>query len=280
MGYCNANDGPDSNKVSLVVKSIKYISTTTILVFLLSGCASIGTYNPATGRKEFIAISTASEVNMGRNVHRELIKKYGLSNNKGKLERLRAIGRRLAACSDRRDYEYNFYLLQKDTLNAFTTPGGNIYMFEGLYDKLETDDEIAATLAHEIGHCAAKHVAKRLQATLGYNIISSLIFSQIKIKDKKKKSIAYATNSIMSVVMLGYSREDEYMADSLGIKYMYLAGYAPEGMLKALKVLKENSKGPEGPLILRSHPYLDDRITQAKIEIQEIKEKYKPYKSF
>ncbi len=198
-----------------------------------------------------------------------------------KIERLREIGRRLAGVSDRQDYKYNFYLFRKDTINAFTTPGGNVYMFEGLYDKLVTDDEIAATLAHEIGHCAAKHVVKRIQTTLGYNIISSLIFSQIKVKDKNKKSIAYATNSIMSVVMLGYSREDEYMSDRLGIKYMYLAGYDPEGMIKVFKVLKENSKGPQGPIILRSHPYLDDRITQARIEIEKGVENYKkPYKSF
>ena len=280
MGPYNADNGPDSNKGSLVVKFIKCILLTTISAFLLSGCATIGTYNPATGRKEFIAISTASEVNMGKNVHKELIQKYKLSDDKEKIERLREIGQRLAAASDRQDYKYNFYLFRKDTINAFTTPGGNIYMFEGLYDKLETDDGIAAVLAHEMGHCAAKHVVKRIQATLGYNIISTLIYTHLKIEEKKKKQIAYAANSIMSLTMLGYSRKDEYMSDKLGIKYMRLAGYDPEGMLKAFKVLKENSKGPQGPIILRSHPYLDDRIEQARIEIEKGAERHKnPYKS-
>lgn len=243
-----------------------------IITFLLAGCASLSTFNPATGQKEFIVISTASEVNMGRNVHSEIIRKYKPSDDREKIERLRKIGQRLAQISDRQDYNYNFYLLQKDTINAFTTPGGNIYVFTGLYDKLETDDEIAAVLAHEMGHCAAKHVVKRIQAILGYNIISSLIFTHIKVKDKEKRRLAYASNSIVNLVMLGYSREDEYTADRLSIKYMYIAGYNPEGAIKTLKILKESSKGPQGLIILRSHPYLDERIAQARIEIERVKE--------
>jgi len=241
-----------------------------IIAILLTGCASLSTFNPATGEEEFIIISTASEVNMGKNVHSEIIQKYKLSDDETKIERLRKIGRRLAKVSDRQDYEYNLYLLKEDTINAFTTPGGNIYCFTGLYDKLETDDEIAAVLGHEMGHCAAKHAVKRIQATLGYNIISALIYTHLKIEEKKKKHIAYAANSIVNLIMLGYSREDEYMADRLGIKYMYLAGYDPEATIKALKMLKENSKGPQGPVILRSHPYLDERIKQAMIEIERL----------
>lgn len=252
------------------MKNYKYISLA-IITLSLAGCAGVGAFNPATGQKEFIMISTASEVNMGRNVHNQIIQKYKFSDDEEKVKRIRGIGRRLAQVSDRRDYEYNFYLLEKDIINAFTAPGGNIYLFEGLYVKLESDDEIAAVLAHEMGHCAAKHVVKRIQANLGYNIIGSLLFAHMKVKNKEKKRIAYAANSIMSLVMLGYSREDEYIADRLGIKYMHLAGYDPKGTLKVLNILKEDSKGPQGPIILRSHPYLDERIMQARIEIERIK---------
>lgn len=280
MGLRYAGDGiyPDKDKTLMrILYSITAIITTAMF---LAGCAGLGTFNPATGQKEFIVISTASEVDMGRNVHSEIANKYKLSDDNTKIERLRTIGQRLAQVSDRQDYEYNFYLLKKDDINAFTTPGGNIYMFTGLYDKLETDDEIAAVLAHEMGHCAAKHVVKRIQANLGYNLVSSLVLTQLKIEDEEKKRIAYAANSVVSLVMLGYSREDEYTADRLSIKYVYLAGYDPEGIIKTLEILKENSKGPQGPIILRSHPYLDERITQARIEIERTKGQFKPYKQF
>ncbi len=248
---------------------MKKVTILAIIAALLTGCASLSTFNPATGEKEFIIISTASEVNMGKNVHSEIIQKYKLSDDETKIERLRKIGQRLAKVSDRQDYEYNFYFLKEDAINAFTTPGGNIYCFSGLYAKLETDDEIAAVLGHEMGHCAAKHTVKRIQATLGYNIISTLIYTHLKIEEKEKKHITYAANSIVNLIMLGYSREDEYTADRLGIKYMYLAGYNPEATVKVLNTLKENSKGPQGPVILRSHPYLDERIKQARVEIEK-----------
>ncbi len=70
--------------------------------------------------------------------------------------------------------------------------------------------------------------------------------------------------------MMGYSREDEYMADKLSIKYTHLAGYDPYATVKVLNMLKENTKGRQGPLMLRSHPYLDDRITRAQYEILQL----------
>lgn len=246
------------------------ISVILIISTFLAGCASIGQFNPATGRREFIVIPTSSEVSMGRSVHSEIIKKYPLSENEVKTGRLREIGNKLAAVSDRQDYEYNFYLLDDEKINAFTSPGGRIYMHEGLYDKLKSDDEIAAVLAHEIGHCSAKHVVKKIQASMGYNIISMLILTTLKIEDDERRQAAMASNALMSVIMLGYSRKDEYQSDELGIKYMRLAGYDPDGVLKVFQVLKDNSKGSQAPLILRSHPYLDDRIEKAKIEIGKI----------
>ena len=111
-------------------------------------------YNPATGREEFIMISTPSEVSMGKSVHQSIAQKYKFSNNPAQLERLRRIGERLVKVSDRKDYEYHFYLIAEDEMNAFTTPGGNIYVHTGLLDKLKSDDQVASVLAHEIGHCA------------------------------------------------------------------------------------------------------------------------------
>ncbi len=231
----------------------------------------MGTLNPATGKKEFIFISSASEISMGKSVHEQLVQKYKLSTDKVKGERLKEIGARVSSVSDRKDYPYNFYLLQKDEINAFTTPGGNIYVFSGLFDKLKSDDEIASVLSHEIGHCAARHVVKKIQAELGYNIIGTLVFASLKTSDARTQQIASAASSITNLVMLGYSREDEYAADKLGVKYMHLAGYDPQAMVKALQMLKENSKGAQGPLILRSHPYLDDRVVRVQSEIANLK---------
>lgn len=242
---------------------------------LLGGCASLGEYNPATDRREFIMIPTESEVAMGRNIHQQVVKEFGLSDNRPQAERISRIGQKLASVSDRQDYKYHFYLLIKDDINAFTTPGGNIYFFTGLLNNLKTDDQIAAVLAHEIGHCAAKHTVKKFQAALGYNLIGSIILSQISLSESARSTVSMAANTAMQLAMSAYSRQDEYQADLLGLKYMYLAGYHLNGMIETLRVLEKESRGARPPLILSTHPYLNDRIKAVEGEIPTVPLKYK-----
>jgi predicted Zn-dependent protease len=211
---------------------------------------------------------------LGAETNAQLSQSLHFSKDKAAQARLEMIGQRVTQVSDRQDYQYHFFLVDKDEMNAFTVPGGYIYFYTGLYKKLKTDDQIAAVLAHETGHCSARHVVKRFQAALGYDFIGSLIFSQIQ--DAFAVRLArMGSDTIMSVAMASYSRDDEYEADRLGVKYMYLAGYDPEGMVQTFEVLGQASKGDDkGWLLLRSHPELGDRIEAVKKEIAEVKNKY------
>jgi predicted Zn-dependent protease len=238
-----------------------------LLVALLpvfsSGCATI--YNPATGRNEAIFINTASEVAIGNSAASQIATRYKISSDQEDIKRLEDIGAMIAAVSDRQDLDYRFYIIEDKTLNAFTIPGGHVYMFRGLYEKLD-DDELAAVLAHEIGHVAARHIVKKMQASLGYQLLSTLALAAYTKgqDDKKTKSagyLGYAAATAFNLVQLGYSRQDEYQADELSVKYTKAAGFNPEGMKNALDVLRaEEKKGFPVPYILRSHPYIDERI--------------------
>lgn len=240
-----------------------------------TGCASLGTYNAATGRREFIMISTVSEVNMGQEVHQTLMGQHELSHDIDKTQRLVDIGQRLAMISDRQDYQYHFYLLEKDELNAFTTPGGNIYFYTGLLEQLTTDAQVASVLAHEIGHCAARHTIKKFQAAIGYDFIERLVFSQLEMGDGVRRLAKFSAGSIMKVVSSAYSRQDELEADRLGVKYMVLAGYDPQGVIQALTILKEHEEGGAQSLgFLRSHPYLEDRIQFVQEQIKKVTQQY------
>ena len=235
--------------------------------------SSCTTYNAATGRNEFIYISASEEVSMGKNLHAQISREYKLSKDQALIERVERIGRRVAQVSDRQDYMYNFYVIEKDELNAFTVPGGSVYIFTGLVNKLQSDDQVASVLAHEIGHCAAKHTVKKFQAALGYDLIARLILSRV---DPGAQSVANLSSGlIMNIVFSAYGRKDEYEADKLGVKYLYLAGYNPQASMESLEVLLKESKGPTIPTILRSHPHLEDRIRELQTEIDLIKYKYK-----
>jgi predicted Zn-dependent protease len=235
----------------------------------LAGCATM--YNPATGKQEFIFIPTDTEVSMGQDIHKQMAQEYSFSSDQEKLQRIQRIGQRLAQVSDRQDYEYHFYLVNDKELNAFTTPGGNIYILSGLADRLPSDDAIASVLAHEIGHCAARHTIKRFQAAVGYNLIGSILLSQVQVDDQARKLAASGSNAVMGLVFAAYSRKDEFEADLLGLKYMDLAGFDVNGMVQAFELLAREEKGPTIPLWLRTHPYITDRIAAVKVEIEKMK---------
>ena len=242
------------------------------LLFFLSGCV---TYNAATGRNEMIFISTSSEVQMGNQINNEISSKNRVLKDTEEAKRLETIGQRVARVSDRQDFQYHFHLIESNELNAFTVPGGHIYFYTGLFHKLMTDDQIASVLAHEIGHCAAKHTVKKFQGALGYSTVRNVVLRVIAWKVPGAQNIAaLGANGLMKLAMTAYSRNDEYEADRLGIKYLYLAGFDLNGMIRVFNVLREAEQGKKVPLILRTHPFLKDRITAVQKEIADVKNKY------
>lgn len=242
------------------------------LYFLLStvliGCTTI--YNPATGRREAFFINTAQEVAIGKNVTREVLNKYKVLDDEETQKYVQAIGQKVASVSDRQDLEYSFTVLDSEELNAFALPGGGVYINKGLTDILD-EDEIASCLAHEVGHIAARHAVKRIQGQIGYQLLMTIALYEVGKKDRKlAKTVAKGAGSVFELILLGYSRQDELLADRLAIKYAHKAGYNPWGMVTSLRKLKSHSKERKlwRPLvILRSHPYLEDRIRAAEAEV-------------
>ncbi len=235
------------------------------------GCASLGTYNAATGRRELIFVPTDMEVSMGDQFHEQLQQEFKIQADGELSQRVNRIGQRLAQVSDRQDYEYHFYVIEKDELNAFTVPGGRIYFFTGLLNKLQSDDQIASVLAHEIGHCSAKHTIKKFQAAMGFQLVGDVVLSQLSGAQTARQIASLSSSALMNLVFSAYGRKDEYESDKLGLKYMALAGYNVNGMTEAFEVLDAENKGPDVPLIFRSHPYTRDRITAIQQEIQKMR---------
>ena len=140
---------------------------------------------------------------------------------------------------------------------------------------MPSDDQVAFVIAHEIGHCAARHVIKKYQAVMSYNLIGSIVFSQLDDSRSSYDVARLGTSALMSLVFASYSRKDEFEADRLSIKYMYLAGYDPDGAAESLAIIQAESDGGGAPLILRSHPHLKDRIERVKEEVLAVGNKFR-----
>ena len=242
-------------------KLIPFIALLTFSPFLIG---SVLTINPATDEKEIIFISAAKERNMGRRIDEKVREHFNLPVDPLVQKRIQEIGERIAAGADRDEIIYRFTVLdheKDDFYNAFAAPGGYIYIFTDLIDALETDEKIAAVLAHEIAHVEAKHSIKRLQGNIGATILM-ILGSQVS-KDGRSTEEA---NMAIAQLMAAYSRHDETQADELSVKDLKRAEFNPEGAVDSLKSLKKLRKKAlrMKNTFYRSHPYLSERIADLK----------------
>lgn len=232
------------------------------LSIITYGCKT--TYNLATQREELIFISSEREVRMGKSIARQVENRFELLEDEEMQNRVKRIGERLSRVCDRRDITYYFKVLDEEEVNAVSLPGGYIYINRGLIEKVESDDEIAAVIGHELGHIAARHAVKRLQGSLGYFALSVLIAGT-----GGSRELSRGANVAFNELLLSYSREDELLADRLAVRYMRRAGFDPRAMLSLLEKLREIER--ERPLRpkrrFRTHPYLPDRIRVVRKEI-------------
>lgn len=221
-------------------------------------------YNLATGEEEFVFLSSEKEVRMGESLSKQVEKKFKYDENYTNQEKVDAIGQKLADVCDRRDIIFHFKVIDDDKDNAFALPGGYIYIFKGLLDKLDSDDEIAAVLAHEIGHVSARHNVKRLQNSFGYMALRFLL-----IKGAEDSYSRHKANQAVNELMLSYSREDELEADRLTVKYLERAEYKKRAAISVLdKLIKWQMQGPIRPKMRwYTHPYLAARRAAVAKEI-------------
>ncbi|MDP3142751.1 MAG: Maf and M48 domain-containing protein [Candidatus Omnitrophota bacterium] len=232
-----------------------------LMLFFLSGCYT--EYNIATEKQETLFYSTEKEVNLGDGISREFEKKYKPLQDTVAQERVEGIGEKIASVCDRKELIYHFKVVDDKEVNALSLPGGYVYVNKGLLERVKNDDELAGVIAHEVAHIVAKHSVKKLQAMWGYSLLT-ILASQGTDPD-----FAQGVNLAFVSIFLGYSREDESLADKLAVKYLRKAGYNPQGMVDFLVALKEvHRKEPDRPFSYwRTHPYIAQRIALVKQEV-------------
>jgi predicted Zn-dependent protease len=232
-----------------------------ILMMFSIGCVTI--YNPATQRKEIYFIDDSAEILIGKNLTSQILRENKVIKDENLIAYLRGIGGRVARVSDREYLKYNFFILEGKELNAFSLPGGYIFVNKGLIDRANKD-ELAFVLAHEIAHVCARHAVKKLQVSLGMSLILNLALRNPKYIDIKR-----GIDVVYDLITLGYSRSDELLADSLGVTYSYKAGFDPNGAITLLDKLRREGKGYIF-VFLSSHPPPNDRIKNVKNKIEEL----------
>ncbi len=154
-------------------------------------------------------------------------------------------------------------VLRQSALNAFAGPAGHMFVFTGLIANLESEDELAAVIAHELAHVSQRHIAKKIEKAQLVGLAAMLgTLAGVFLGSEGGQALAYGSQAAGQAAMLNYSREDEREADDVGFQYLRAAGYNPEGMVRSFKILKSKQwlMGSSFPGYLSTHPALAERI--------------------
>jgi len=240
-----------------------------VIALFCTGCATV--YNPATGRNEFVVMDDKAEVRWGQGMAEQFKAQYPMVNDKEVLDRVDRIGQQVAAASYRNYLQYRFYVIDMDTQNAFAVPGGFIFIYRGLLDRLN-DDQLAFVLSHEVGHICARHSVKKLVPNVGAALLTTLLFHK-----EGQKPARESAQQLYNMVAMGYSRSDEYQADRLGVEGAKKAGFDPKVALSVFKLfesLEEEkvSQGADIPYYLRTHPFPDQRAQNVEKFLKDLEE--------
>ncbi len=193
---------------------------------------------------------------------KELAFWQGLTSKKegdqAKVQRVMNIFNRLAPQYNTHGMKLKCTVLHDNTVNAFAIPGGNVYVYSGIIDFLQSDDELAAVIAHELAHVEKRHSLKNFRTSTA---LTALL--QKALKNKKNKDAWTAVLSSLALMKFSRTQEDE--ADDVGQYRLAAAGFNPYGQVQVWeRFLKKygDSKGLEK--FLSSHPSHTARIENAK----------------
>src|SRR6185295_12445367 len=179
-------------RIQLIVRSL-----TAATIFIVS-CAS----NPATGGKNVVLGSMDGEKKTVQKHHQEIVKALGLYDDQATQEYVNVVGQRVAHVSDLPNEEFKFFVIDDESINAFTTGCCNVYVNRGLLLNINSEAELAGVLGHEIGHVTARHPARRqtrgMAAQLGAMAAAILTGSN---------AIGQLANIGAQAWMMGYGRD-------------------------------------------------------------------------
>ena len=213
--------------------------------------------------------SVEKEMALGKQLAAEVARQAKIVDDPIVSEYINRLGQNLARNSDAK-VPFSFRIIEDDNLNAFALPGGYIFVNTGLIKIADEEDELAAAMAHEIAHVAARHLTCR--ATQNQLARLGTIPLGVMLGGLGGYAARQAANAAIPMTFLSFTRHDETEADYLGVQYMWAAGYDPNGAVSIFEKMESMRRSEPGAVarLFATHPMDTDRITRTEKEIDAI----------
>ncbi len=228
-----------------------------VLVVVVAGCVG-GCKRPDR------LLSRDEEVRLGQEAGDDFEREHGRDYDQRRNAMLQRIGRRIEQVAEPPDYPYDFRVLADDAVNAVAFPGGRIYFYRGIFQALGYDEaQLAWVAGHEVTHISRQHACRRIEKSLGYELVIQLIFG--------KDTAGQIAGLVAGLMLQDYGRDNEFEADRMGVEYAHAAGYDPTAALAVLQKFSEmQGEDPSDfELLFMSHPGSTARSDAIKSHLRQ-----------
>lgn len=246
---------------------MKKIILTILVLVLAVACKT----NPFTGKSTLNFYPNSQMFPMAFSQYDQFLEENKVVKGTTEAQMITKVGQRIATAAERwldanghpgylKDYQWEYNLVEDETVNAWCMPGGKIVFYTGILPIAQDETGIAVVMGHEVAHALADHGAQRMSASTLQQI--GAVAGNVAIKDDQTRGLfnqAYGVGSQIGV-MLPFSRNHETEADRIGLQIMAIAGYDPSEAAELWKRMKANSGGQAPPEFLSTHPSNDTRI--------------------
>jgi len=252
----------------VLAAAIRPVALLLLVALQVTACSRV----PLTGRRQVLLVTEAEEIQLGATAYGDVLAEANLSKDQKAVDRVRTIGTRIAAVTGKDDYQWEFNLIDADSVaNAFCLPGGKVAVYTGITKMAATDEELATVMAHEIAHAIARHGGERMSQMLLVELGGIALGEALKTKTQRTinlAKVAYGAGTTLALV-LPYSRAHESEADYMGLIFQAKAGYDPRAAVVFWEKMQREYGGAEPPEFLSTHPSSSQRIEDIKARLPE-----------
>jgi len=270
-----------------------WMTVVLVMQVILAGCAEVVSVGTTVGQqmgqiskedKEKIdrmaldsekaarPMTEQEEYYVGRAVAATILGKYRVYRNERLTRYINEVGQAVALASDRPfTYGgYRFAVLDTDEVNALACPGGIVFITRGILKRAQNEEELSAILAHEVGHVNHKDGLGTIQRARWVQVVTLLGSEAAKKVSGAElaKLVSLFEGSVNDVVktlvVSGYSRDQEAAADLSAMTFMYRAGYDPYGLSDYLGKLTKEQTGGAGQGLFATHPGMTERLAKTR----------------
>ena len=235
-----------------------------------------------------LAISIKEEDKLAREFMKYITRQYELITDPQIVQYVNKVGQKLLATMPPQPFDYHFYVIKEDVYNAFAIPAGHIFVNSGLLAAMDSEDELAGILGHEISHVVCRHLSQRIErskkislATMA-GMVAGIFLGATTGDATAMQTLTIGSMAAGQTASLAYSRDDESQADQLGLIITTNAGYDPHGLLTALKRIRTKQwfGAKQIPTYMQTHPATEERIVWIDAWITSHPDAMKKRKSF